>query len=135
MRYDVISIGSATLDVFVEAKDLKLLETKKVFTNQALMIPYGAKCEVERLTVQSGGGGTNTAVGFSRLGLKAAVLARCGWDFAGKVVREELEEVIIARHHSTADNNRKLCKELGGILDKDKRCIVAETKVISFNYK
>lgn len=92
MRYEVISIGSATVDVFVQSEEFKLLKTKKVFTGEALLVPYGAKSEVSGLTVQSGGGGTNTAVGFTRLGVKAAVLARCGWDFAGKIVRDELEE-------------------------------------------
>jgi len=90
MLYDVISVGSATLDVFIKSKDLQILKTDQVFTGRAIIAPYGAKCEVEELTVQSGGGGTNTAAGFSRLGLKAAVVARCGWDFAGKIVREEL---------------------------------------------
>ncbi|HUW22310.1 MAG TPA: carbohydrate kinase family protein [Candidatus Bathyarchaeia archaeon] len=90
MNYDVISFGSATLDVFIKSKDFQVLGTNKVFTGQALIVPYGAKCEVDQLMVQSGGGGTNTAVGFSRLGLKAAIVARCGWDFAGKIIRKEL---------------------------------------------
>lgn len=88
--YDVISVGSAILDVFIKSPDLQLLKTKEVFTGEAIMVPYGAKCEVEKLVIASGGGGTNTAVGFSRLGLKAAVLARCGWDYAGKMVRREI---------------------------------------------
>lgn len=90
--FDVISVGSATLDVFLKSPDLKLLKTDEVFTGQAIIVPYGAKCEVEKLVVTSGGGGTNTAVGFTRLGLKAAVLAHCGWDFAGRMVRKELKE-------------------------------------------
>jgi ribokinase len=44
----------------------------------------------------SGGGGTNTAVGFSRLGLKTAAVARCGWDFAGKLVRQEIKKEKVA---------------------------------------
>ena len=90
--FDVISFGSAVLDVFVKSPELKILKTDKVFTGEALIVPYGAKCEVEKLVVTSGGGGTNTAVGFARLGLKAAVVARCGWDFAGKLIRKELKK-------------------------------------------
>jgi ribokinase len=92
MNFDVISIGSATVDVFIKSGELKLLKTDQVFTGQALIAPYGAKCEVDHLVVQSGGGGTNTAVGFSRLGLRAAVLARCGRDFASKIILEELKK-------------------------------------------
>jgi ribokinase len=42
--------------------------------------------------ITSGGGGTNTAVGFARLGLKSAVVARSGWDFAGKIIRQEIKK-------------------------------------------
>lgn len=92
MKSDVMSFGSAVLDVFIKSPDLKVMQTNEVFTGEALVIPYGAKCEVEELVVCSGGGGTNTAVGFARLGLKTAVVARCGWDFAGRLVRQELKK-------------------------------------------
>ena len=92
MKFDTISFGSAVLDVFVTAPDLKVIESDQFFTGKAIAVPYGTKAEVERLVVCSGGGGTNTAAAFSRLGLKAAVVARCGWDFAGKMVRQEIKK-------------------------------------------
>lgn len=92
MKFDTISFGSAVLDAFVISPDIKVIKSSEFFTNKAIAIPYGAKSEVERLVICSGGGGTNTAVGFSRLGLKAAVVARCGWDFAGKIVRQEIKK-------------------------------------------
>lgn len=85
MIYDVISFGSATLDVFVKTEALKVV-------GKTLSLPIGQKNEVNQLIITSGGGGTNTAVGFSRLGLKAAVVARCGWDLAGKIVRNDLKK-------------------------------------------
>lgn len=92
MKFDTISFGSAVLDAFVMAPDLKVIKSDQFFTGKAIAAPYGVKAEVERLEICSGGGGTNTAVGFSRLGLKAAVVARCGWDFAGKIVRQEIKK-------------------------------------------
>jgi len=92
MKYDVVSFGSAVLDVFLKSPDFRLTKTKGAFTTQSLMIPYGVKSEVSDLVVASGGGGTNTAVGFARLGLKSTVVARCGWDFAGKIVRQEIKK-------------------------------------------
>lgn len=92
MKFDVISFGSAVLDVFIKSPDIQVEKSTKVYTGRALIAPYGAKCEAERLVICSGGGGTNTAVGFSRLGLKAAVVARCGWDFAGKLIRQEIKK-------------------------------------------
>ncbi len=92
MKYDVISFGSAVLDVFLKAPDLRIIESKEVFTDRALILPYGIKSEVDELHICSGGGGTNTAVGFARLGLKTAIVARCGWDFAGKLIRQEIKK-------------------------------------------
>lgn len=90
--FDVICFGSATLDVFIKSPSLRIIKSDEFFTGQGIAAPYEAKCEVERLVITSGGGGTNTAVGFSRLGLKSAVVARCGWDFAGKMVRKEIKK-------------------------------------------
>jgi len=92
MKFDTISFGSAVLDAFVMAPDFKVIKSSEFFTKKAIAVPYGTKSEVERLVICSGGGGTNTAVGFARLGLKAAVVARCGWDFAGKIVRQEIKK-------------------------------------------
>lgn len=92
MKYDVISFGSAVLDAFVLSPDVKIIESDEFFTKKALAVAYGTKSEVERFLLASGGGGTNTAAGFARLGLKTAIVARCGWDFAGKMIREELKK-------------------------------------------
>lgn len=92
MRYDVISIGSAFFDVFVFSSDVHVVYGKNDAGKKMLTIPYGTKNYVDRLVFSTGGGGTNTAVGFSRLGLKAAVVARSGWDFAGRAIRNELKK-------------------------------------------
>lgn len=92
MKFDVISFGSAVLDVFVMTPEIKVIESDEFFTRKAIAVPYGVKAEVKRLEIFSGGGGTNTAAGFSRLGLKTAVVARCGWDFAGKIIRQEIKK-------------------------------------------
>ena len=91
-KYQVVSVGSATLDVFVRSRELTVIDSNDSHTGSFLQVPYGTKAEVEELVIQSGGGGTNTAVGFKRLGLTAAVLARSGNDFAGRLVRQELEK-------------------------------------------
>ena len=92
MKFDTVSFGSAVLDAFVISPDIKVIKSSEFFTKKAIAVPYGTKSEVERLIICSGGGGTNTAVGFARLGLKAAVVARCGWDFAGKIVSQEIKK-------------------------------------------
>lgn len=79
--FDIISVGSAVLDVFLRSSKFPLDKTM-----------VGQKIEPEELFISSGGGGTNTAVGFSRLGLKTACIARFGDDLFGKFLISDLEK-------------------------------------------
>lgn len=93
MPYDVITIGSATVDVFVkttgeELIDIKTAKSEEVFT----CYPLGSKILIKDLQFMTGGGGTNTAVSFSRLGLKTAYLGNIGDDANGRKIVEELEK-------------------------------------------
>jgi len=92
MKYDVVSFGSVILDVFLKSPDFRIAKSKNAFVQRLLTIPYGIKSEVSDLLMSSGGGGTNTSVGFARLGLQSAVVGRCGWDFSGKMIRQELKK-------------------------------------------
>ncbi len=80
--FEVVCIGNATVDVFIHLKG-------KV-QGKALLLPVGTKKEIEGIFYSTGGGATNTAVGFKRLGLHSAVLAAIGCDPAGKTVLREL---------------------------------------------
>ncbi|MFH2118427.1 MAG: carbohydrate kinase family protein, partial [Candidatus Paceibacterota bacterium] len=55
----------------------------------------GDKVELEKMRVFSGGGGTNTAVGFARLGFKVGLISETGKDNFASVILAELhrEEV------------------------------------------
>lgn len=79
--YDIISIGSATLDVFLKSKAFPL-------DKQAV----GAKIEIDQCLVSSGGGGSNTAAGLARLGLATACVARFGDDLFGQFVLQDLQK-------------------------------------------
>jgi len=69
--FDIISIGSATVDAFIH--------TGKGFIKKGhYTFPIGSKFLVGDIDFKVGGGGTNTAVAFSRLGLKTAYLGKMG---------------------------------------------------------
>lgn len=87
--FDTISVGSATLDIFLRSPHFAMVEN---FQDElsGLCLPYGSKIDVEDFALQSGGGGTNTAVGFARLGLHAAVIAEVGKDLPAQVIKQEL---------------------------------------------
>lgn len=85
---DIITIGSALVDIFVHSKDFQLQNTDQ---GVVLCQQYGDKVEVDSFQVFGGGGGTNTAVGFQRLGFPAAVVAEMGTDSVAQLVLSELE--------------------------------------------
>ena len=81
--FDVITIGSATRDVFINAD---FLDSEKGH----MCLPLGYKFDIESPFTQTGGGATNTAVSFSRLGLKTGIITRIGNDDAGHLVKHNL---------------------------------------------
>ena len=74
--YDVITIGSGTLDVFVDT-DSEILK-KKGSADELMAYPLGSKLLIKKLNFEIGGGGTNTAVSFARFGLKTGWIGSIG---------------------------------------------------------
>ncbi|HIH42162.1 TPA: carbohydrate kinase family protein [Candidatus Woesearchaeota archaeon] len=90
--YDVIAIGSATIDVFLQT-DKRYVRNNQIKGNhvEEYCFPVGTKLLVRNLEFSTGGGGTNTSVAFSRLGLKTAYLGKLGNDNPAKVVLDALK--------------------------------------------
>lgn len=89
--HDIISVGSATEDVFVGSRDMKLISIQDVDRRQAyISFEYGAKIPVDTLFMATGGGATNTSVAFSRLGLKSGIISKLGKDSAAEHILDKL---------------------------------------------
>ena len=88
--YDVISIGQATQDVYLVSKRFRIIRDKRFITGQAECFAFGTKVELDDVLFEVGGGATNTAVTFSRQGLRTAVVTRVGLDPAGESVKRLL---------------------------------------------
>ncbi|MBI2208262.1 carbohydrate kinase family protein [Candidatus Woesearchaeota archaeon] len=73
--FDVITVGSATVDVFVRTEFCDMIKEKG---RDFIAYPVGSKILVDELILTTGGGGTNTAVSLARLGHKAAFLGKIG---------------------------------------------------------
>lgn len=92
MRYDVVAIGSATVDQFADT-DSELIRIDTPLVHEKLIaFPLGSKILIKELTFSTGGGGTNCSVAFSRLGLKTAYLGKIGADGNGDFVVSKLAE-------------------------------------------
>lgn len=81
-RYDIVSIGNASQDVFVEISP--------EYAKKELCFSLGQKIEIEGVHYFTGGGATNTAVAFARMGLSTGIISAIGNDSAGKAVESEL---------------------------------------------
>jgi ribokinase len=89
--YDVITVGSATVDVFAKT-ECDLITIKTPNSNENLIAyPSGSKILIDKLEFKIGGGGTNTAVSFSRFNLKTAFLGNLGDDNNAKQVIDLLK--------------------------------------------
>ena len=83
--YDVISIGAATVDVFVKSEVFNV--QKKLLT-----LPASSKNEVDQSLFSSGGGATNSSVSFSRLGLKSACVSLIGQSHLNNFIFDDLKD-------------------------------------------
>lgn len=90
--YDIITIGSATMDVFAKSCSELIKIRKDNYEEELIAYPVGGKILITDLHFETGGGGTNTAVAFSRLGFKTAYLGNIGKDDNGNIILTELKK-------------------------------------------
>ncbi len=90
--YDVITIGSATRYVFLRSKALETHTATHSPTGVEVCLPLGSKVSVDEIHFTTGGGATNAAVTFSRLGRRrVATVCRVGAnDTGGQAVLADL---------------------------------------------
>lgn len=94
--YNIITFGSASQDIFVKSKVLKIFKNEKNFeTGEGLCLNLGSKIDVEDITFTTGGGGTNTAATFAKQGFKTAFCGAIGSDASGLEVVKELKHLRI----------------------------------------
>ena len=91
--FDVITVGSATIDCFVDTGK-KLFRTLHKDHGEIVFVPFGSKIEVNEMFFETGGGGTNTAVAFARLGLKTGYIGKFGGDQSHMITDELKSEKI-----------------------------------------
>ncbi|MEA3248465.1 MAG: carbohydrate kinase family protein [Nanoarchaeota archaeon] len=84
MKFEVVSFGSAVVDAFV---DTEFNEKSNSFD-----YPAGSKILVDDLKFDIGGGATNVAVAFARLGLATGCICKIGEDNNGQDVLSMLKK-------------------------------------------
>lgn len=95
--FDVLSIGTATRDVFLRSRLFKVfrdpghIEKLGFPTGEAQCFALGSKIDIEDITFATGGGANNTASTFGRQDLKAAALVTLGDDQSADEVLADLK--------------------------------------------
>ncbi len=91
--YEVISVGSSLVDIFIHSSLFSVEQAQK---GVLLCQRYGEKLEVDGFNLHTGGGGSNTAVGFARHGFRVGIISELGQDIFAQVVIDEFHRERVA---------------------------------------
>ena len=103
--FDIISVGDATLDVFLEISEATV--SCKLNTDDCqFCINYADKIPVDTVTrVPGSGNASNNAVGSSRLGMKTAIVSILGNDETGGIILDRWKKEKVGTRHVSMDRN------------------------------
>jgi len=83
----IFTIGGATFDMFIKVHDHGIIHFKTPERSEDwIALDYGAKVKVHEVYETFGGGGTNTAVGFARMGFDVCFVGKVGAEYGDKVI-------------------------------------------------
>ncbi len=100
--FDVVTVGTATRDVFLRSDLFKIVHDPKHLerlgfpTGEAQCFALGGKLEVQPPVITVGGGAANAAVTFARQGFKTGALFKIGKDQSGRDVLGDLRKERVA---------------------------------------
>lgn len=100
--FDIVTIGAGVKDVLLMSDQFKFLQSSVFEGGMGECVSLGAKIELDKVVHSTGGGATNAAVTFSRLGYDTATICRVGDDGAGRDIlidlqREGIKTTLVQR--------------------------------------
>lgn len=104
--FDLISIGEAVLDIFLEVDEATVkCELKR--QECQICFAFGEKIPVKHMTrIAGAGNASNTAIGSARLGLKTAIYSIIGKDEAGKEILQKWKMEGVKTDYAMQDPKR-----------------------------
>lgn len=92
MRYDMLSLGPARMDVFIKLPDEEIEEVCSIDRKRCMIeLGFGEKIAVKSIDFAVGGNTGNNAVGLTRLGHKVAMAGTMGDQWTDKQALEILK--------------------------------------------
>lgn len=95
----IITIGGATQDIFIDYEVGASQLHTTIDAHTYLLLEEGKKHEVKQITYYSGGGASNSAVSFSRLGFSVSSFFKIGIDCPGDFIVKDLDSAHINLEH------------------------------------
>lgn len=112
--YDIITVGSAGVDVFLKSKS-KDIEIEHIHAHDDVCLPIGSKILVSELYTSTGGGGMNSAIAFRRMGFKTGYIGKIGKDLNGEEILRTLKKEKVAFLGKQAEGNSGYSTILTGL--------------------
>lgn len=94
----VITIGGATQDIVVTYENAEMYHRATATGTQSfILLEEGKKIDIDSVEYYTGGGATNSAVSFARLGFSTSTFFKAGLDHQAQLILEKLilEKVIV----------------------------------------
>lgn len=102
----IVSLGSALQDIYLVDRDdfaSSLVDGKSIFGE----LQIGSKVDIDKVSFEIGGGGTNSAVSFARHGHETILFSNIGNDPAGEAVLRLLDDEGIDSSYIIKSKSRK----------------------------
>jgi sugar/nucleoside kinase (ribokinase family) len=122
--FDVVTIGSATQDVFLKSTAFEEIRNPLAPDGFDACIPLGAKVDLDDIFFTHGGGAMNAAMTFAHFGLKTACLARIGRDAVGESIQNTLKKNHISTQGIQVDAKEKSAYSLALLAGSGHRAIL-----------
>lgn len=102
----IVSLGSALQDIYLVDHD-DFVATKVGEVEKLGQINIGSKVDIDKISFEVGGGGTNSAVSFARHGHETIFLGNIGNDPAAQAIESLLDEEGVDTSYITHVNRQK----------------------------
>lgn len=103
----IFTIGGATFDIFIKAHDQSIIQIKDQITcKNFLCLEYGGKVKIDEVHETFGGGATNTAVAFRRMGFDAYFVGMVGDEYGDRVLENLKNEGVNIDYAKRTDRDK-----------------------------